>query len=40
MEGNLMDEALDEITERLKKVLKDDPKKILLQSATMRAPHH
>ena len=32
------DEALDEITEKLKKVLQDNPKKILLQSATMRAP--
>lgn len=32
------DEALDEITEKLKKVLDDDPRKILLQSATMRAP--
>ena len=32
------DEALDEITEKLKRVLDDDPRKILLQSATMRAP--
>ena len=32
------EEALDEIAERLKKVLEDDPKKILLQSATMKAP--
>ena len=32
------DEALDEITEKLKKVLDDDPRKILLQSTTTRAP--
>jgi anaerobic selenocysteine-containing dehydrogenase len=32
------DEALQEITEKLKKVLEDNPKKILLQSATVKAP--
>jgi anaerobic selenocysteine-containing dehydrogenase len=32
------EEALDEITDKLKKVLKDDPRKILLQTATMRSP--
>lgn len=32
------DQALDEITEKLIKVLNDNPKKVLLQSATMRAP--
>jgi anaerobic selenocysteine-containing dehydrogenase len=32
------EEALDEITERLKKVLADDPRKILLQSTTTRSP--
>jgi len=31
------EEALDEIAGRLKKVLDDDPRKILLQSTTMRA---
>jgi len=32
------DEALEEITEKLKRVLDDDPRKILLQSTTMRSP--
>ncbi len=32
------DEALDEVTERLKKVLKDNPRKILLQTTVMRSP--
>ena len=32
------DEALDEIVGKLKKVLEDDPRKILLQSTVMRAP--
>ena len=32
------DEALDEIAERLKRVLDDDPRKILLQSTTVRSP--
>jgi len=32
------DEALNEITEKLRKVLDDDPRKILLQSTTVRAP--
>lgn len=32
------DEALDEITEKLKKVMDDDPRKILLQSTTVRSP--
>ena len=32
------DEALDEITEKLRNVLNDNPKKILLQSAVMRTP--
>ena len=32
------DEALDEIAEKLKKVLNDDPRKILLQSTTVRSP--
>ncbi len=32
------EEALDEITEKLKKVLADDPRKIFLQSTTVRSP--
>jgi molybdopterin-containing oxidoreductase family molybdopterin binding subunit len=32
------EEALDEITEKLKKVLSDDPRKILLQFTTVRTP--
>jgi len=32
------DEALGEITEKLKKVIEDDPRKILLQTTTVRAP--
>ena len=32
------DEALDEITEKLKKTLADDPRKIFLQSTTVRSP--
>jgi molybdopterin-containing oxidoreductase family molybdopterin binding subunit len=32
------DEALDEIAEKLKKVLNDEPRKILIQSTTVRAP--
>lgn len=32
------DEALDEITEKMKKVLADDPRKIFLQSTTVRSP--
>ena len=37
------DEALDEIAERMKKILADDPNKILLSNQTMRAsdgPHN
>jgi len=32
------DEALDEIADKLRKVLNDNPKKILLQSTTVRSP--
>ena len=32
------DEALDEMTTKLKRIIDDDPRKILLQSTTMRAP--
>jgi anaerobic selenocysteine-containing dehydrogenase len=32
------EEALDEITEKLKKVMADDPRKIFLQSTTVRSP--
>ena len=32
------EEALDEITEKLKKAMDDDPRKILLQSTTVRSP--